>query len=185
MLYNICCQLKALTCNACIVLQIPGKLLTCLEWVLFFQFRSDSSIPEGCGWLEDKWLYVSFYDAKFFSQFGILVDKSAWSSFLRGILKFLGELVRVAAPGGRIILVTWCHRDLQPGETSLKPDEKVCLPHANSLLFFQLKFLPNSSRLHWWMAILVAQWVSDLSRASGRTMWKSSKKKSEIIDLRD
>lgn len=24
--------------------------------------------------------------------------------------KFVGELVRVCAPGGRIIIVTWCHR---------------------------------------------------------------------------
>ncbi|XP_024389230.1 probable tocopherol O-methyltransferase, chloroplastic [Physcomitrium patens] len=41
--------------------------------------------------------------------------------------KFVGELARVAAPGGRIILVTWCHRDLKPGETSLKPDEQDLL----------------------------------------------------------
>ena len=26
---------------------------------------------------------------------------------------------------GRIIIVTWCHRDLSPGESSLKPDELV------------------------------------------------------------
>eukprot|EP00252_Welwitschia_mirabilis_P026776 TRINITY_DN890_c0_g1_i6.p1 TRINITY_DN890_c0_g1~~TRINITY_DN890_c0_g1_i6.p1 ORF type:complete len:307 (-),score=56.25 TRINITY_DN890_c0_g1_i6:90-1010(-) len=41
--------------------------------------------------------------------------------------KFLKELVRVAAPGGYIIIVTWCHRDLLPGETSLKDDEKEFL----------------------------------------------------------
>jgi len=41
------------------------------------------------------------------------------------VLKFMGELARVAAPGGRIILVTWCHRDLEPGEKSLKPAEQV------------------------------------------------------------
>uniref|UniRef100_J3LG67 Methyltransferase type 11 domain-containing protein n=2 Tax=Oryza brachyantha TaxID=4533 RepID=J3LG67_ORYBR len=37
--------------------------------------------------------------------------------------KFVSELARVAAPGGRIIIVTWCHRDLEPSEDSLKPDE--------------------------------------------------------------
>ena len=44
--------------------------------------------------------------------------------------QFVNELARVAAPGGTIIIVTWCHRDLSPGE-SLRPDEiqllnKIC-----------------------------------------------------------
>ncbi|KAK3241362.1 hypothetical protein CYMTET_48866 [Cymbomonas tetramitiformis] len=41
--------------------------------------------------------------------------------------KFLGELFRVVAPGGRIIIVTWCHRVLEEGETELKPDEQALL----------------------------------------------------------
>lgn len=41
--------------------------------------------------------------------------------------QFMGELARVVAPGGRVILVTWCHRDLKPGEKSLKPDEQELL----------------------------------------------------------
>ncbi|XP_027774570.1 probable tocopherol O-methyltransferase, chloroplastic isoform X1 [Solanum pennellii] len=41
--------------------------------------------------------------------------------------KFVGELARVAAPGGTIILVTWCHRDLSPSEESLTPEEKELL----------------------------------------------------------
>ncbi|GER28704.1 gamma-tocopherol methyltransferase [Striga asiatica] len=40
--------------------------------------------------------------------------------------KFVNELARVAAPGGRIIIVTWCHRDLSPGE-SLRTDEQDLL----------------------------------------------------------
>ncbi|KAG2498726.1 hypothetical protein HYH03_003466 [Edaphochlamys debaryana] len=36
--------------------------------------------------------------------------------------QFVSELCRVCAPGGKIIVVTWCHRVLAPGE-SLKPDE--------------------------------------------------------------
>ena len=31
---------------------------------------------------------------------------------------FVNELIRVAAPGGRIIIVTWCHRDLEAGESA-------------------------------------------------------------------
>ncbi|KAL6751861.1 S-adenosyl-L-methionine-dependent methyltransferase [Haematococcus lacustris] len=41
--------------------------------------------------------------------------------------KFVGELARVAAPGGRIIIVTWCHRVLGPGETQLTPSEQSLL----------------------------------------------------------
>lgn len=41
--------------------------------------------------------------------------------------KFVNELVRVAAPGGTIIIVTWCHRDLGPDEESLQPWEKKLL----------------------------------------------------------
>ncbi|KAM4076767.1 hypothetical protein ACJW30_12G089300 [Castanea mollissima] len=41
--------------------------------------------------------------------------------------KFVNELARVAAPGGTIIIVTWCHRDLAPTEESLQPWEKELL----------------------------------------------------------
>ncbi|KAG6437352.1 hypothetical protein SASPL_102266 [Salvia splendens] len=41
--------------------------------------------------------------------------------------KFVNELVRVAAPGGTIIIVTWCHRNLSPSEESLRPEEKNLL----------------------------------------------------------
>ena len=40
--------------------------------------------------------------------------------------KFVNELARVCAPGGRILIVTWCHRVLEPGK-SLEPAEKVLL----------------------------------------------------------
>jgi len=45
--------------------------------------------------------------------------------------KFVGELVRVVAPGGRIILVTWCHRDLEKGELSLSKKEEKLLAKIN------------------------------------------------------
>ncbi|KAL6972260.1 Gamma-tocopherol methyltransferase, chloroplastic [Sarracenia purpurea var. burkii] len=41
--------------------------------------------------------------------------------------KFVNELVRVAAPGGTIIIVTWCHRNLSPSEESLQAEEKDLL----------------------------------------------------------
>lgn len=39
--------------------------------------------------------------------------------------QFIAELARVCKPGGRILIVTWCHRVLEEGETQLKPDEQV------------------------------------------------------------
>jgi len=45
--------------------------------------------------------------------------------------KFVNELFRVAAPGGRILLVTWCHRDLEDGETSLTKKEERLLARIN------------------------------------------------------
>ena len=46
---------------------------------------------------------------------------------------FVGELVRVTAPGGRIIVVTWCHRELDAtkGETALAPKELRLLKKIN------------------------------------------------------
>eukprot|EP01035_Chromulina_nebulosa_P020322 gene20322-26379_t len=37
--------------------------------------------------------------------------------------QFVNELYRVTTPGGRIIIVTWCHRELESNETSLKSNE--------------------------------------------------------------
>ena len=45
--------------------------------------------------------------------------------------KFVNELMRVAAPGGRVIIVTWCHRDLEPGEPSLSKKEEKILAKIN------------------------------------------------------
>ncbi|KAJ0078984.1 hypothetical protein Patl1_23696 [Pistacia atlantica] len=41
--------------------------------------------------------------------------------------QFVNELARVASPGGKIIIVTWCHRDLGPSEESLQPWEEELL----------------------------------------------------------
>lgn len=41
--------------------------------------------------------------------------------------QFVKELARVAAPGGKVIVVTWCHRVLDPGEAGLRPEEQDLL----------------------------------------------------------
>lgn len=33
----------------------------------------------------------------------------------------------MCAPGGTVIVVTWCHRVLNPGEAALRPDEAALL----------------------------------------------------------
>jgi len=48
--------------------------------------------------------------------------------------RFLKELVRVAAPGGRVIIVTWCHRNLKP-EERLTRFERGLLKLINSIYF--------------------------------------------------
>ena len=49
--------------------------------------------------------------------------------------QFLSELVRLATPGGRIIIVTWCHRELLPTEISLQPKEKRLLNRINEAYY--------------------------------------------------
>jgi tocopherol O-methyltransferase len=48
---------------------------------------------------------------------------------------FVGELARVCAPGGRLIIVTWCHRDLEPGEARLRPREERLLRLINRAFY--------------------------------------------------
>lgn len=49
--------------------------------------------------------------------------------------KFVEELIRVTKPGGKIALVTWCHRNLLPGEATLKPDEQALLARINEAYY--------------------------------------------------
>ncbi|GLI70558.1 hypothetical protein VaNZ11_015480 [Volvox africanus] len=41
--------------------------------------------------------------------------------------RFVSELARVCVPGGVVIVVTWCHRVLAPGEEALRPEEAALL----------------------------------------------------------
>lgn len=46
-------------------------------------------------------------------------------------MNFMKELYRVAAPGGRVLVVTWCHRELKPDEKGLTPSELKLLGKIN------------------------------------------------------
>lgn len=45
--------------------------------------------------------------------------------------QFVNEVMRVVEPGGRVIIVTWVHRDLEPDETSLTKKELKLLSKIN------------------------------------------------------
>ena len=45
--------------------------------------------------------------------------------------QFMKQLFRVTAPGGRILVVTWCHRELKAGEKALQPRELRLLDKIN------------------------------------------------------
>ena len=70
--------------------------------------------------------------------------------------RFINELKRVASPGGKIIVVTWCHRDLGPGET-LTRVERGLLKLINKIYF-----LPP------WVS--VSDYV-DIANAAGLKVW--------------
>jgi tocopherol O-methyltransferase len=73
--------------------------------------------------------------------------------------KFVNELFRVAQPGGRIILVTWCHRDLEEGETTLKPWEDTLLKKIN-----RAYYLPQWCSVQDYVDIMQAKGAKDIKR---------------------
>jgi tocopherol O-methyltransferase len=73
--------------------------------------------------------------------------------------KFVNELFRVATPGGRIIIVTWCHRDLNVGETSLTRKEEKLLAKIN-----RAYYLPQWCSVQDYVDILEANGAVDVKR---------------------
>lgn len=72
------------------------------------------------------------------TQWGLHLNYcTTWNSFLCfwGCRKFVEELIRVTKPGGKIALATWCHRNLLPGEATLKPDEEALLSRINEAYY--------------------------------------------------
>lgn len=73
--------------------------------------------------------------------------------------QFLNELFRVATPGGRIIIVTWCHRDLEEGEESLSKKEKKLLAKIN-----RAYYLPRWCSVDDYVNILKEKGAVDIKR---------------------
>ncbi|CAM9727291.1 unnamed protein product [Ascophyllum nodosum] len=47
--------------------------------------------------------------------------------------KWVAEMSRICAPGGRILVVAWCHRNLQEGEAELTPKEQKLLKRISKV----------------------------------------------------
>ena len=73
--------------------------------------------------------------------------------------QFVNELLRVATPGGRIIIVTWCHRDLETHEDGLTPKEQKLLAKIN-----RAYYLPKWCSVHDYVQLLEKQGVTDVKR---------------------
>lgn len=73
--------------------------------------------------------------------------------------QFVQELFRVATPGGRIIIVTWCHRDLEPGEEGLTRQEERLLAKIN-----RAYYLPRWCSVQDYVDLLNAQGATDVRR---------------------
>ncbi|KAK4776594.1 hypothetical protein SAY86_005282 [Trapa natans] len=75
-------------------------------------------------------------------------------------MKFVNELVRVAAPGSTIIIVTWCHRELAEAEDTLQPWEKELLDKI-----CQAYFLPSWCSAADYVKLLQSFSVEDIRTA--------------------
>lgn len=73
--------------------------------------------------------------------------------------QFVNELFRVATPGGRIIIVTWCHRDLEEGETTLTKKEIKLLRAIN-----RAYYLPQWCSVQDYVNLLEAKGAKDIKR---------------------
>lgn len=68
-----------------------------------------------------------------------LINLAALGLPLFSVARFVGELARICAPGGRVLVVTWCHRDLEEGETELRPEEEKLLKRQGAGLSCALR----------------------------------------------
>jgi tocopherol O-methyltransferase len=73
--------------------------------------------------------------------------------------QFVRELFRVVEPGGRIIIVTWCHRDLKEGETSLTKSEERLLSRIN-----RAYYLPRWCSVHDYVQLMKKNGAMDVKR---------------------
>jgi tocopherol O-methyltransferase len=73
--------------------------------------------------------------------------------------QFVNELVRVCKPDGKILVVTWCHRDLEPGEEELERKELKLLNKIN-----RAYYLPKWCSVQDYIDMFEAKGCTDVRR---------------------
>lgn len=73
--------------------------------------------------------------------------------------QFVSELFRVVKPGGKIIVVTWCHRDLEPDEESLSKKEIKLLQKIN-----RAYYLPEWCSVDDYVGLMQQNGANDIER---------------------
>ena len=94
------------------------------------EFTKDQGLDDRVDYLVDDATKMSFQD----NQFDLTWSMES-GEHMPNKEQFFNELFRVTAPGGRIIIVTWCHRELRHDESSLTAKEKRLLKKINDAYY--------------------------------------------------
>ena len=94
------------------------------------EFTKDQGLDDRVSYLVDDATKMSFSDNEFDLTWSMESGEHMPNKEV-----FFQELYRVTAPGGRIIIVTWCHRELKDGESELTKKEKRLLGKINDAYY--------------------------------------------------
>jgi tocopherol O-methyltransferase len=134
--------------------QVEGITLSPYQAARANELATEQGLADMCHFQVADALHMPFADNSF-----DLVWSLESGEHMPDKAQFVSELFRVATPGGRIIIVTWCHRDLADGETGLTESEQKLLHRIN-----QAYFLPEWCSVNDYVALLTAQGATDVKR---------------------
>lgn len=116
------------------------------------EFTKDQNLADILEYKVDDAMASSFADSEFDLTWSMesgehMPDKE----------QFVKELVRVTSPSGRIIIVTWCHRELENDESELGEKETKLLNKINNAYFLPA-WVPASN----YVSLLKAEGLEDV-----------------------